>query len=229
MAARPSSAQLALVGGRIRTLDPERPWATALASRDGIVVAVGDDAEIRELCDASTEVVDLRGGVAVPGLTDSHQHPFLGTADTLGADLTGLRTLDGVLDALRRERAAGAGDGWVRGYALKYEAFAESGIDGRLLEEAVGGAPTVLKFMDFHTSLARRPRWRWPASTGRARSSRPRRSSAATAGPTGELREAGGDGAGRRRRAGAAAPRSCWRATRRRSRACTPSASRACT
>ena len=186
-----TSPQLALVNGRIRTLDHERPWATALASRDGVVVAVGDDAEVRALCGPATEVVDLRGGMAVPGLTDSHQHPFLGTADAVGADLTGLRTLDEVLDALRRERAAGPADGWVRGYALKYEAFAESGIDGRLLEDAVGGAPTVLKFMDFHTSLAT------PAALALAGVDGPRSFTEAAevvcrdGRPTGELRETG--------------------------------------
>ena len=179
-------------------------------------------------CDAATEVVDLRGGVAVPGLTDSHQHPFLGTADTLGADLTGLRTLDEVLDALRRERAAGAGDGWVRGYALQYEAFAESGIDGRLIEEAVGGAPAVREVHGL-------PHRRWPRPAALALAGR-RRAALVHRGRGGRVprrpahrRAARGRARWprRRRRAGAAAPRSSWRATRRRSPACTPSASRA--
>jgi hypothetical protein len=52
---------LALVNGRIRTLDPDRPSATALAIADGVLAAVGDDAEIRRLCGAGTEVIDLDG------------------------------------------------------------------------------------------------------------------------------------------------------------------------
>ena len=55
MAAR-SFADLALVSGRVRTLDPDRPHATAVAIADGMIVAVGSDAEIRELADAATEV-----------------------------------------------------------------------------------------------------------------------------------------------------------------------------
>ncbi len=38
---------LALVNGRVRTLDPERPHATALAIADGTITAVGDDRDIR--------------------------------------------------------------------------------------------------------------------------------------------------------------------------------------
>ena len=88
MAAR-SSADLALVGARIRTLDPDRPTATAVATRGGTIIAVGSDAEVRAACDGATEVLDLGGTAVVPGLTDSHIHPFLGSDGALGADLTG--------------------------------------------------------------------------------------------------------------------------------------------
>ena len=97
-------------------------------------------------------------------------------------------TLDGVLDALRAERAR-CGDGaWVRGYALAYEAFPDGGIDGRLIEEAVGGSPALPA-----SSTSTPP---WPA--GRARAGRRDRGGEFTDAseivvrdgrPTGELRE----------------------------------------
>ena len=45
--------ELAIVDTRIRTLDPDRPFATAIAIEDGVVVAVGDTAEVRAACDAT--------------------------------------------------------------------------------------------------------------------------------------------------------------------------------
>ncbi len=45
-------ADLAVLGAAIRTLDPARPHATAVAVRDGLIVAVGDDAEVRALAGA---------------------------------------------------------------------------------------------------------------------------------------------------------------------------------
>jgi predicted amidohydrolase YtcJ len=190
MAAR-SFADLAFVGARIRTLDPDRPAATAVAMRAGTIIAVGSDAEVRASCDGATEVIDLAGTALVPGLTDSHIHPFLGSDGALGADLTGVTTLEGVRDALRAERAR-CGDGsWVRGYALAYEAFPDGGIDGRLIEEAVGGNPALISFFDFHTALAT------PEALRRAGVDGPRTFTEASevvcvaGAPTGELREPG--------------------------------------
>ncbi len=151
---RRSCANLAVLGARIRTLDPELPAASAVAIRAGTIIAVGSDAEVRQTCDARTEIVDLGGAAVVPGLIDSHSHPFNGSLEAVGADLTGLRTLDEVRSALAAERRR-CGDGeWVRGYALAYEAFAGTGIHGAAILDAVQGAPTYLQFFDFHTALA---------------------------------------------------------------------------
>src|SRR3712207_5079654 len=86
----------AVVGAGIRTLDPARPHASALAVHDGVVVAVGTDDEIRARCDTGTPVLDGAGLAFVPGLVDSHQHPIWGAALTDGVDLGGLETLDQV-------------------------------------------------------------------------------------------------------------------------------------
>src|ERR1700743_2240923 len=94
---------LALVNGRLRTLDPHRPDAAAVAIAGGAIVAVGSDTEIRELCGADTEVIDLAGAAAVPGLIDSHMHPFKGAVGARGADLLDAHTLDDVLGALSAE------------------------------------------------------------------------------------------------------------------------------
>ena len=148
------SADLAVLGARIRTLDPARPWATAVALRGGTIVAVGDDAEVRDACDATTETIDGRGLALVPGLVDSHQHPLMGADDTVGADLAGLATLDALRSALAAEHArCGAGQ-WVRGHSLEYATFDGLELDGALVEDAVGGAPALLTFFDYHTALA---------------------------------------------------------------------------
>jgi len=144
---------LALVNGRIRTLDPDRPRASALAIADGTLVAVGSDAEIRGACSARTEVIDLDGAAAVPGLIDSHMHPFMGAIGARGADLLDAHTLEDVRGALAGERAKCAPGDWVRGWGLDYNVFEQTGISAEVIEEAVGGAPAALTFMDFHTLL----------------------------------------------------------------------------
>ena len=60
------AADLAIVGARVRTLDPAQPSATAVAVQGGTIVAVGDDAEIRAHCDAHTEMLHARGQALIP-------------------------------------------------------------------------------------------------------------------------------------------------------------------
>ena len=63
-------SDLAIIGSRIRTLDPQRPWASGVAIRDGVIVAVGDDDEVRAAL-PGVESIDGSGMTIVPGLTDS--------------------------------------------------------------------------------------------------------------------------------------------------------------
>lgn len=184
-----SFADLALVGARVRTLDPRRPEATAVAVRDGTVVAVGGDDEVREGCDAKTEIVDARGATVTPGLVDAHQHPFWGAEASQGADLNGMTTLEEVRRALAAERAR-RGDGeWVRGFGLDYNVFGGAGMDGRLIEEAVGGSPALVACFDFHTYLATPEALRIAGVTGPRRFEGNAEIVCRNGTPTGELRE----------------------------------------
>ena len=151
------TADLAILGASIRTLDPARPHASAVAVRDGIVVAVGDDDEVRAHAGAATELVDGSGIALVPGLVDSHVHPFHGTDGSRGAALAGLQTLDEVRGALAAERARCAPGEWVLGWGLSYNAFHGERIGAEAIAGATGDAPAFLTFFDYHAALASRP------------------------------------------------------------------------
>lgn len=113
--AAPSPAfDLVFVGGEILTMDEDRPRAEALAVEDGRIAALGSEAELRARA-GGAELVDLEGGVLLPGLIEPHCHP-VGTA-VLGqaADVSGFRydTRAEVMDALREAVAAASPDEWV--------------------------------------------------------------------------------------------------------------------
>jgi len=63
-----------LVNGKIITVDARDSIAQALAIRGEIIEAVGDEAEIRALAGPKTQVIDLKGQTATPGLIDAHNH-----------------------------------------------------------------------------------------------------------------------------------------------------------
>ena len=148
------TAELAVLGARIRTLDPAQPLVSAVAVAGGSIVAVGSDSEVRELCGSSTELIDGAGLHVTPGLVDSHQHPFHGAEETRGVNLGGLATLAEVQAALRAERDRVGGDAWVRGYSLEYAVFTGGRIASEAIDGAVRGAKAYLTFYDFHTVLA---------------------------------------------------------------------------
>jgi predicted amidohydrolase YtcJ len=76
---RDNTADLILWGGLIHTMDKAGTTATAVAVRDGAILAVGTDAEIAPLAGTGARRIDLQGGVLLPGLIDTHTHPpFIG-------------------------------------------------------------------------------------------------------------------------------------------------------
>ncbi|MGH3359665.1 MAG: amidohydrolase [Nocardioidaceae bacterium] len=150
---------LAIVGADVRTLDPARPHAEAVAVSGTTIAAVGRRSDILELTDGDTEIVDLAGATLTPGLIDSHIHPVWGASLTDGIDLDGLTTLDAVCGAVRAEAARvrdGGADGWVRGWNLDYAAFNGIAIEGRHLEDAALGLPAAFTFYDLHTAVGTR-------------------------------------------------------------------------
>ncbi|MCA4132558.1 amidohydrolase [Arthrobacter sp. M4] len=72
------SPDLIVVGGPVYTSDPWAEWAEAFAVKDGTIVAVGSEAEIRGLTDDATSVLDTGGKLVLPGLSDGHIHLGLG-------------------------------------------------------------------------------------------------------------------------------------------------------
>ena len=74
VAASAQSADTLLVNGKILTVDRAFSTREALAIRDGRIVALGGNPEIRRLAGPQTRVIDLGGRTAIPGLIDSHLH-----------------------------------------------------------------------------------------------------------------------------------------------------------
>lgn len=75
-------ADLALVNGKIITVDADFSVAQAVAVKDGRVQAVGATEDIKKLVGEGTEVIDLKGRTVMPGLYDSHLH-VVGTGTAL--------------------------------------------------------------------------------------------------------------------------------------------------
>src|SRR5260221_2476773 len=108
-------ADLILVNGRIATQDERRSRVSALAVRDGRVLANGDDAAMMRFRGPGTRVVDLHGRTAIPGLNDSHSHPIRGGLYyNLELRWDGVPSLADAMRMLRDQAARTPPNHWVR-------------------------------------------------------------------------------------------------------------------
>ena len=77
LAASPA-ADLLLVNGRIYTQNPNQAWVEAIAIRDGKIAALGNTADLQVARGDHTQVIDLGGKMAMPGINEAHSHPVWG-------------------------------------------------------------------------------------------------------------------------------------------------------
>ena len=72
--AQEQSADLVLVHGVVLTVDAQDSVMQAIAVSAGKILRVGSDVEVMRLAGPRTQVIDLAGKTATPGLIDSHGH-----------------------------------------------------------------------------------------------------------------------------------------------------------
>src|SRR3989475_10226327 len=71
---RPGPADVLIVNGRVATLNPRQPEATAIAIKGDTIVGVGSEAELNSFRDVKTRVIDAGRRTVIPGLNDAHTH-----------------------------------------------------------------------------------------------------------------------------------------------------------
>src|SRR5512145_3279982 len=65
-------ADMVLRGGKIVTLDDNFSTHQGVAIKDGRLLAIGTERDMRPLIGPATRVIDLAGRTVIPGLADSH-------------------------------------------------------------------------------------------------------------------------------------------------------------
>ena len=76
-AAAADVADTVYTNGKIYTVNEAQPWAEAVAIKDGKFIVVGSSEDAAAVKGDATEVIDLAGAFAMPGIGDTHIHPAL--------------------------------------------------------------------------------------------------------------------------------------------------------
>ena len=116
--------------------------------RDGVVVALGDEA--LDEASARDTVLDLDGGIAIPGFRDGHVHPLWGGIEQVTLNVFGLMDIATTLDAVRTWANDHPDEGWIRGAGYN-PAMLPGGIgDATVLDQVCAERPVVLHSNDHH-------------------------------------------------------------------------------
>jgi len=112
-----------LYNGAGWTVNPDRPWAEAIAISGGSILAVGSSKTIQKLEGFATKSIDLHGAFVLPGFIDSHTHLLNGGFSLSNIQLYEIKNKEDFVAKIK-ERADFLGKGeWILNGDWDYQKF----------------------------------------------------------------------------------------------------------
>ena len=143
----PTAQTTVLVGGSVRTLDPQRPLGAALVLAGERIAAVLDDPDEAP---AGARRVDLAGGCVLPGFVDAHVHFPSWALARRELRLFDCRSLDEAVERVREAAAELAPGAWLRGRGWRDETWSEEPTR-QALDAVAPGVRVALRAHDGHS------------------------------------------------------------------------------
>jgi hypothetical protein len=144
-----------ITNARVYTVNAKHPWADAVAISGDRIAAVGSIKEVEKLRGTDTQMIDAKGHLVLPGITDSHIHFLEGSRLLTQLDLTGVTSITEVQKRVKEYAASHPNLTWIQGRGWSYELFGEKALpDKKYLDEVVPDRAVYLVGFDGHTSWA---------------------------------------------------------------------------
>ncbi len=77
----PNSKEQLYINGQIYTVNPQQEWAEAMLIVDGVIEAIGTEAEVDIAASEQATIIDLENKMVMPGIHDVHLHPLEAASD----------------------------------------------------------------------------------------------------------------------------------------------------
>lgn len=145
-------ATAVFVNGAVFTADANGTIAEAAAIRDGTIVGAGTHAAMMALTGPDTQVIDMDGGMLLPGFTDAHVHLVDGGDTLTSLSVHEAETVDEVLDAVRAYAAEHPELDTIIGSGWALPLFEGGNPHKSMLDSAEQKRPVVLYAADGHNA-----------------------------------------------------------------------------
>lgn len=151
------AADLIILNGHLKTFDPARPTASALAITEGRITAVGSESDIRDLAGPDTETVDAQGGTVLPGFIESHIHLFSGAVELELLNLAGISHAEDAARLLRQRAETDSDAKVLLAVGAEYGLLGGAPITRQALDAILPDRPMAIMAADHHTVWANTP------------------------------------------------------------------------
>jgi predicted amidohydrolase YtcJ len=138
-----NEADVVYNNGYVYTVDGFMTTAQAFAVRDGKFLVVGSDDDMKAVTGQDTRVVDLKGKMVMPGLTDNHIHAVRGALTALGYAFPVTSSIDAIKAGIQQyiaDKKLKKGE-WVEGAKWDLDT---TKINARMLDEVSPDNPVLL-------------------------------------------------------------------------------------
>lgn len=133
----------------------EDEFAEAVALSGRKIAAVGTKAELMELADEHTELIDLDGRMMMAGFIDSHAHPLLSGVEVLyKVDMNERESADEYIQNIRDFMAENPNQDFIMGAGWINPHFDSKGPRKEALDEICADIPMVFDSGDHHSVWA---------------------------------------------------------------------------
>jgi len=124
-------ADLVILNGNIITMDANNSIVDAVACKDKKFLAVGSNEKVRAYIGKHTNIIDMEGKTVTPGFVDSHFHFYGGGRRARSVDLRYVRTMDDLIDELRKKAETLPQGRWIQGFGYNESKLKEKRFPNR--------------------------------------------------------------------------------------------------
>ena len=145
-------ADTVYTNGKIYTVNEAQPWAEAVAIKGGMFLLVGSNADVESITGNSTNVIDLGGRMAMPGLIDVHNHATGASMGKANVYLENRTDKDAMLAEIKAFADANPDIPYVRGEAWNMGVFPNESPRKEWLDEIIPDRPVYLYDQSGHSA-----------------------------------------------------------------------------
>ncbi len=145
-------ATLALINGKVYTMEARHPQAEAVAVYGSRILAVGSMRDVERFVGDATTVIDLQGRTVIPGLIDCHVHFVAYALRVQEVNLDGAASLQEALAQVAAQVATVTPGEWIVGGGWDKNRWPpDSSLSKAALDGVAASHPVALASKDGHT------------------------------------------------------------------------------